>query len=199
MNEKNITIKRMADYEYNVRYEAADVFVDGYYRELSFLNKDKEKLKSAFKNTFHPDVFYLAEIDGKIAGILACADCRQRAMTIDKAVMKKEFGFIVGNLVYFFLKGEFNTPLAYPADTAYIECVATSGAARGKGVCTALFQHVMQELPYNKFILEVVDTNQNAYRLYKKLGFTEFKRKPEKHSKLKGFHERIYMNWYKDK
>ena len=83
-------------------------------------------------------------------------------------------------------------------NTGYIEYVATSEAARGKGVCTALFQHVMQELPYNEYILDVADTKENAYRLYKKLGFTEFMRKQEKHPKLKGLNERIYMKWCKN-
>jgi len=56
----------------------------------------------------------------------------------------------------------------------------------------------MQELPYNEYILDVADTKENAYRLYKKLGFTEFMRKQEKHPKLKGLNERIYMKWCKN-
>jgi len=55
----------------------------------------------------------------------------------------------------------------------------------------------MQGLPYCELVLDVADTNQNAYRLYKKLGFSEFMRKQEKHPKLKGFNERVYMKWTK--
>jgi ribosomal protein S18 acetylase RimI-like enzyme len=187
----------MTNYDPDVRYEVANVFVDGYYKDLSFFTKDKEKLRNTFKNIFSPDVFYLANMDGKVVGMLACANNQQRAMPIDKTIMKNQLGFVMGNLAYYLLKNEFNTPLTYPDDTAYIECVATGEMARGKGVCTALFQYVMQELPYRGFILEVVDTNQTAYQLYKKLGFSEFMRKKEKHSKLKGFNERIYMRWLK--
>lgn len=197
MTDKGIHIKRMAEYDLDVRYEAADVFVDGYYKDLSFFTKDKEKLKAAFKNTFCPDVFYLAEMDGRIVGILACATNRQRALHLDKAIMKMGLGFAMGNLAYYLLNKEFNTPLTYPYDTTYIECVATSESARGKGVCTELFRYVMEELPYRQFILEVADTNDTAYRLYKKLGFSEFKRENEKHPKLRGLNQRIYMNWYR--
>jgi ribosomal protein S18 acetylase RimI-like enzyme len=197
MTDNTILVNRMTNYDHDVCYEVANVFVDGYYKELSFFTKDKEKLRNTFKNIFCPDVFFLAKIDGKIVGMLACANNQQRAMPIDKTIMKNQLGFVMGNLAYYLLKNEFNTPLTYPDDTAYIECVATSEMARGKGVCTALFQHVMQELPYHEFILEVVDTNQTAYQLYKKLGFSEFMRKKEKHSKLKGFNERIYMRWLK--
>jgi RimJ/RimL family protein N-acetyltransferase len=41
---------------------------------------------------------------------------------------------------------------------------------------TELFKYVMHELNYNHYVLEVIDTNQNAYRLYKKLGFKDIKR-----------------------
>jgi ribosomal protein S18 acetylase RimI-like enzyme len=195
MNSKDIIVRPMADYDRDVRNEAANVFVDGYYKDLSFFTKDKDKLKNTFKNTFCTNIYYLAEMDGKIVGILACANNRQRAMQIDKTTMKKGLGFVKGALAYYMLNREFNTPLTYSDDTTYIECVATSEAARGKGVCTELFRYVMEKLPYGQFILEVADTNQTAYRLYKSLGFSEFKRKNEKYSKLKGLNQRIYMNW----
>lgn len=196
MCSEGILIKRMADYDHDIRNEAASVFVDGYYKDLSFFTKDREKLETAFKNAICTDVFYLAEMDGKIVGILACASNRQRAMHLDKTNMKKSLGFIKGNLAYYMLNKEFNTPLDYPDDTTYIECVATSESARGKGVCTELFRNVMEKLPYRQFILEVADTNHNAYRLYKKLGFSEFMRKNEKYPKLKGLNQRIYLKWY---
>ncbi|WP_069999134.1 GNAT family N-acetyltransferase [Cellulosilyticum sp. I15G10I2] len=196
--ERNIvTIKPMLNYSQDVRLEAASVFADAYYRDLSFLSKDRNKLKEAFKKAFCHEVFYLAEIQGEIVGMLACANRKQRGMVIDKASFKKSLGFIKGSLAYWWLKREFNAPLSYSDDTAYIECVATKEKARGKGVSTALFQYVMQELPYRRYVLEVIDSNQNAYRLYKKLGFNDFKRKREKYSKIKGFKERIYMEWQK--
>lgn len=195
MENKKILVKRMADFARDVRYEAAGVFVDGYFKELSFFTKDREKLKTAFKDIFCPEVFYLAEMDGEIVGMLACANNRQRAMPVDKAAMKRGLGFVRGSLAYHMLKNEFNSPLNCSDDSTYIECVATNEKARGKGVCTALFQHVLRELPYREYLLEVVDTNRNACRLYKKLGFEEFKRKPERYPRIKGFNERIYMSW----
>ncbi|UVI27748.1 GNAT family N-acetyltransferase [Paenibacillus spongiae] len=136
-------------------------------------------------------------LEGEIVGILACSNNRRRAMTVDKPSLKQAFGFLKGNLAYDSLDKEFNAPLPFEDETGYIECVATSERARGKGVSTALFKHVMQELPYRNYILEVVDTNSTAIRLYKKLGFEEFKRKREKLSRLKGFKERIYLQWIK--
>ncbi len=191
----NIVIRKMSDYDRYVSYDVANVFVDGYYKDLSFFSKDREKLCSAFKDTFCPDVFYLAELDGKIAGILACSNNKHRAMHIDKSSMSHGLGFLMGGIAFMLLNKGFNTPLDFTDETAYIECVATSEDARGKGVCTALFKHVMQELSYREYVLDVADTNMNAIKLYKKLGFEEFMRKFEKNAKLKGFTARIYMKW----
>lgn len=197
MSDIRIQVSRMAECGQDVRYQVADVFVDAYYKELSHFTKDRERLRNALKNSFCPDVFYVAEVEGAIVGILACSHNRQRAMRLNKADLKKQFGFAMGTLAYYVMKMDMNAPLAYSDDTGYIECVATSEKARGKGVCTALLRHVMQELPYRQLVLEVIDTNQSAFRLYQKVGFVEFERKTEKFQKLKGFKERIYMKWSK--
>ncbi|MGN8646242.1 GNAT family N-acetyltransferase [Gracilibacillus sp. HCP3S3_G5_1] len=98
-------------------------------------------------------------------------------------------------MAYQLMKSEFNKSLPYQDDTGYIECVATTVKARGKGVSTALFRYVMKYASYQHYILEVIDTNEVAYR-YKKLGFSELERKKERFSKLKGFNERVYMELF---
>lgn len=194
MHTYDIQVRPMGAYESDICREAAAVFVDGYYRELSFLSKDRAKLIDTFKRLMCPDVFYVAELDHEIVGILACSNNRKRALTITPSILRKSFGYWKGSLSYLFMKNEFNQPLRYPDDTGYIECVATSVKARGKGVSTALFHYVVQNAPYRRYILEVVDTNEAAYRLYAKLGFKELERKKEKFAHMKSFNERIYMD-----
>jgi ribosomal protein S18 acetylase RimI-like enzyme len=46
-------------------------------------------------------------------------------------------------------------------------------------------------------VLEVADTNLNAVNLYTKLGFKEFKRVEEKHSKASGINYLVYMKYIK--
>lgn len=197
MQQHEIRVMPMRAFESDVHREAAAVFVDGYYPELSFLSKDRETLIDAFRKIICADVFYVATLDREIVGILACSDNRMRAMKIDPAIWRQAFGFVKGTISYAVMKGEFNRPLTYPDDTGYIECVATAVSARGKGVSTALFRHVLENARYRRYVLEVVDTNDTACRLYKKLGFAEIERKKERFSKLKGFHERIYMSFTK--
>lgn len=181
---ETILIKKMADYDRNVRDEVAEVFVDGYFHELSYFTKNRNTLKSAFKSQFCPEVFYLAEVQGEIVGILACANNQQRAMPVAIAPLQNAFGLAAGELAYNVMSQEFNTSLPYDDETGYIECVATSERARGKGVSTSLMKYVMEKLPYRRYILEVAGTNRIALRLYQKLGFKEIERKSE---------DRIYM------
>lgn len=193
--DNNIIIRRMLDYERDVRDEVAKVFVDAYYKDLNFFTKDKEKLKNTFRHSFCRDVIFLAEMNGEIIGMLGCSNNKMRAMHIDKKQLKAHFGFVIGSISYRFMKKEFNTPLSYPDSTGYIECVATLEKARGKGIATSLLKYVLQHQPYQEFILEVTDTNQIAYQLYQRMGFSELERKKEKFSRLKGFNEKIYMSW----
>lgn len=189
-----IAIRKMSDYDRDVRSEVAAVFVDAYFKELRFFTKDKDKLINALHHSFSRDVIFLAEMNGEIIGMVGCSNNKVRAIHLDKTQLRLHLGFFTGHMMYRLMHKEFNIPLPYPDSTGYIECAATMEKARGKGAATALIKYLLKELPYHEFILEVTDANQIAYQFYEKIGFTVFSRKIEKHSKLKGFKERIYMH-----
>lgn len=186
-------VKPMRGLNRDVSREVAAVFVDGYEKDLAFLSNNREKLIEAFQKMICPDVFYFAALEDEIVGILACSNNRNRALTMDKTILINSFGYVKGSMAYYLMKDEFNKKLSYKDDTGYIECVATAVKARGKGVSTTLMSYILENKDYHRYILEVTDTNEVAYRLYTKLGFTEFKRKKESFSKMKGFKHRIYM------
>ncbi|AXF57427.1 GNAT family N-acetyltransferase [Salicibibacter kimchii] len=196
MESYEIRVMPMRECNREVSREVSAVFVDGYEKDLAFLSNNREKLIEAFQKMICPDVFYFATLEGDIVGILACSNNQNRALTIDKTILRNSFGYVKGSMAFHFMKDEFNKKLSYQDDTGYIECVATTVKARGKGVSTALMSYVLENEDYHRYILEVVDTNEVAYRLYKKLGFTEFERKKEGFSKMKGFEHRIYMELY---
>lgn len=193
MEEYDIHIAPMKGFERDVSREVAAVFVDGYEKDLAFLSNDQERLKDAFQKMICPDVFYFAILNDEVVGILACSNNKHRALSIDKSILRQSFGYVKGSIAYRIMKDEFNKPLSYEDDTGYIECVATTVKARGKGVSTALMRYVLENLDYHRYVLEVTDTNEVAYRLYNKLGFTEFERKKESFPSMKGFKFRIYM------
>lgn len=193
MKSYEIRVRPMREFNRDVSREVAAVFVDGYEKELSSLSNNREKLIEAFQKMICPDVFYFATLEGEIVGIVACSNNQNRALTIDKTILINYFGYVKGTIGYHFMKDEFNKKLSSQNDAGYIECVATTVNARGKGVATALMRYVLENEVYQRYTLYVVDTNEGAYRIYTKLGFTEFKRKKESFSKMKDFNHKIYM------
>lgn len=188
-----VQVRRMNQYQRDVRDEVADLIVEGFYAKFVSLTKDRSKLAVAFREGIRSDLFYVAELDGEIAGILAVSSSTRRALVADKASLRRGLGLVMGSIAYRALRKELNSHLPYGDDTGYIEWVATSGKARQRGVSTALFQHAMEHSSYTSFVLEVLDYNLNAYRLYAKLGFEEYGRKPAKGGEKTVFKERIYM------
>lgn len=191
-----ILITPMRTCNESVRLQVSQVFVDAYEHDLAFFSKDQRLLAQAFVSSFCEDVFFVAEIGGEVVGILACATSKQRAIHLNRASLMSAFGFIKGRLAYRILNREFAAPLPYGEEVGYIESVATKQLARGKGVASALVRYVIEQQEYQRFVLEVLDTNTNAFRLYEKLGFKVFLRKKERFAKMKGFTERIYMELF---
>jgi len=186
-------IIKLSEYTGNAQKDAAKIFVDGYYEDLSMLCKNKNRLVAALEGAFNESVFYIAILEGNLVGITACADAKGRALQLDKKQLKKHVGFIKGTFAYKAMAKEFHTPLVYPDNKAYIECVATRPAARGKGVATALMKHILHQTPYTEYELEVTDANVTAKKLYEKLGFQVCKVVKERVPKVSEFNERIYM------
>ena len=64
-------------------------------------------------------------------------------------------------------------------------------------MATEIITNIFRETPYTNYVLEVADTNHKAVNLYTRLGFKEFKRVTEKHSKRTGINDLVYMRYIK--
>jgi ribosomal protein S18 acetylase RimI-like enzyme len=184
----------------NTKMKISQVFVDGFFQWLHFFSKDKEKLIQAFCHMFNLEVFYVAVIDSEIAGIAACTDGKIPTVKLNSNQMKKHLGFFMGTIAYLILKREFETkkyPFKIEKGMGMVEFVATSTKYRGKGVATAILNHIFASTPYTIYALEVADTNTNAINLYEKLGFIEFLRIKQKGSKRSGINHLVYMKYNK--
>lgn len=109
--------------------------------------------------------------------------------------MRKYLGFLKGTIGALVLKEEFEGQLDYPITTGYIEFVAVRKKYRKQGIASTMLKESMLLTNYQDFVLDVTDVNNNAIKCYTKIGFEEWKRIPEKHSKQKGFTEKIYMRY----
>lgn len=177
------------------RNSVALCIAEGFEKDFSVLCKNNQKVADAIAAGLNMKRFYVAEIEGDIAGVLAISDCNGRAARVEKGSLKKQFGFFKGFIGALVLKEEFEGQLAYPVTTGYIEFVAVRKRYRKQGIATTMLQKSMLLTNYQDFVLDVTDINCNAIKCYTNIGFEEFKRIPEKHGKQKGFSEKIFMRY----
>jgi ribosomal protein S18 acetylase RimI-like enzyme len=195
-----LKIIRGSEFGNDAKIQISRIFVDGFFQWLSFFSKDKGKLIKAFSHMFNLEVFYVAVIDGEIAGITACTDGRVSSVHLESRELKKHLGFFMGTITYIILKREFEEksyPFEIKKGMGMIEFVATSIKYRGLGVATAIMKYIFDSTPYGEYALEAADTNMNAVNLYEKIGFKEFKRIKQKHSKQSGVNNLVYMKYSK--
>lgn len=194
-------IIKVSSSENDLRSSISEIFVEGFYQWLKFFSKDKIKLAHAFSHAFNADVFYVAVENDETLGFAACTDGIKHSIQLNQRELRQYLGFIMGTVAYRVLKKEFEDkpyPFEITQDMGTIEFVATSSKHRGKGVATQIIQHIHAHTPFKKYVLEVADTNINAIRVYKKLGYLVFKRVPEPHSKQSGFNYYLYMQFVKN-
>lgn len=168
---------------------------EGFEKDFSVLCKDNQKVADAIANGLNMERFYVADVDGNVAGVLAISDCNGRAARVEKVSLKKQLGIFKGIIGAFVLKEEFEKQLEYPVTTGYIEFVAVRKKSRKQGIASNMLRESMLLTNYQDFVLDVTDINEKAIRCYSSIGFEEFKRIPEKHGKQKGFNEKIYMRY----
>lgn len=187
-----ITTRKAKDTDRN---DIAFCIAEGFEKDFSVLSNDCQKIANAIAPGLHIDKFFVAEIDNKIVGVSAISDCKSRCISVNRKSMVKHLGFFWGTIGTMILKGEFEKQLNYPTQTGYIEMVAVRKEYRKQKVATTMLKEYISMSNYKDFILDVVDTNSNAYNCYAKIGFKEFARIPEKHAKQKGFNAKIYMQY----
>ena len=174
------TIVKANKIDIDVRRQMAEIFAEGFTQWLVFFSKDKNIIARAFAHMFVLDQFYVAIADGEIAGVTACTDGKTLSVRLNKKELRKHLGFFKGSMAGIFLKKEFETSNEnFPPNTGSIEFVGTAPKFRGQGVASQIIQYIIENTPYNDYVIEeVADTNTPAMRLYQKLGFEEYRRKP---------------------
>lgn len=193
-NYMDINIRQATE---NDRSDIALCIAEGFKKDFDVLCKNTHTVATAISTGIQISKFYVAESENEVVGVVAISDCNGRAAATDIASYKENFGFIKGNIANLVLKEEFESPLNYPPTTGYIEFVTVRNTYQSKGIATSMLKGSMILSSYEDYVLDVTDVNTAAIRCYSALGFKEFKRVKEKHSKQKGFSAKIYMRYQK--
>ena len=175
--ERIMEIKPAKDVNGNIQEKICKLYVETFGKDMDAISKNREKAVKAFTHMFVVDDFYVCIIDNEVVGMAACANKEAYSIKHDKKVLIKELGLINGLVTNMTLKRIFTNPPKYPIEiddkTGSIENVATDSNYRKKGIATSLMKYIFALNMYEKYFLEVFDTNENAIKLYKKLGFKE--------------------------
>lgn len=183
-----LEVRRADELGESARAGICAVFVDGFGEYLDYFAKDRTALVEAFAHMLVLDLFYVAMIDGQPAGIAACTDGQQLSVRHDRTILRQRLGFVKGTIADFVFRRAFQKPWATTTDgVASVEFVATAAEYRGRGVATAVLNHLLALPQYHEYVLEdVADTNAPAIAVYEKLGFREFRRKKVRHTRRTG-------------
>ena len=122
--------------------------------------------------------FYVAELEGQVAGTIALRRYRQPDMPFlsSMGILFEELGLWGGLRAIFCLS---LLDQSTRRDEVYVSDVAVAAAARRRGVGRALMQHaeeVGQSWGKRALVLDVSVENEGARRLYRRLGYHETKR-----------------------
>ena len=122
----------------------------------------------------------------RAVGMLACGNAQKQPVALQKAACVRVLGRLKGTLVYRLAGPLLSKPKVKGGAEGYLDYLTTDPACRGKGVATQLLLRARDYFPYARLSFEVLSKNENAIRLYKKLGFQQVKVKNDPFAMLVG-------------
>jgi len=171
-------IKRAVECGDNIRERLGEVYVNAFYDDvLKYFSKDKAKLIKIFACGFMLEYFYVAIMDNKIVGMVACMGKGQICFKKNIKTLIKYLGVFRGLTTNFLLNQFINEFPKINKETALIEYLVTDTKHLRKGIASKLIKSLFTSTEYKKYLLEVAGTNTKAINLYEKLGFKAVYRK----------------------
>lgn len=156
--------------------ETIEVFLEGFGNMMKF-SKSKRELKCLFATAFHPSYIYAYIENDKVLGILGIASNNIRPIKLEINQCIRFYGKFKGTILCKQMNLIFQSEVIKKNTDFYIDVLATTKNARGRGVATGLLEYAFSLPKYKECYIEVLSKNLNAKKLYEKSGFIAYKKK----------------------
>jgi len=150
---------------------AAELFLNALGEKFTPILGDKIKAKELLELSINPNNCFSAIAETELLGLLAFQIKNTNFLSITLKKIFSVYGFWSGIIKAIGLSMLFHKS---NSEEIYLEAIAVSESARGKGVGTQLIEALFlfaKEKNLKSITLHVIDTNPKAKELYERLGF----------------------------
>jgi ribosomal protein S18 acetylase RimI-like enzyme len=156
-----------------LRHQAAIVCYEGFRSQMELLVGSQQKSIALLEHSMDAELALMALQKGQLVGLVGLQYENRPFFQFERSQFIKELGFLRGLLVYLL----FNlSATQIQSDEIFVNVIVVDAAMRGIGIGTSLMQAVFEIARQNQFhavVLDVIDTNPDAQRLYERLGFEQ--------------------------
>jgi ribosomal protein S18 acetylase RimI-like enzyme len=157
--------------------QALEIYYNAFEQKIRPLFKPKEKAIRIYSHAIHPNRVYYALENRKAVGIIGLQYDDLDFLIYRFDFIKKQYSFFRGLYLYIILN---ITKMKLEEYTIRIDSIAVDDQCRGQGIGKILINKaidIAKNRGFKEIILEVVNTNPRAKKLYEKMGFKEKKHK----------------------
>jgi ribosomal protein S18 acetylase RimI-like enzyme len=151
--------------------QAIEIFYDSFEEKIRPLLRPREKALAVHYEAINRQMAYYALKDGRTVGLAGLQYEGMEFVTYRMDILRSQYSFFRSIYLYLLLN-MFRTRIE--EGVMRIDSIAVLPSSRGLGIGTRLIKKVIETAKkrgLTEVVLEVVDTNPEAKRLYKNLGF----------------------------
>ena len=155
--------------------QAIEIYYFAFKQKIRPLIKSKEKAIAVYKKGLNYDRIFYAVIENNVVGLVGLYYEKKNFIDIEYSNLRKHFNPFRSFFIYSIYR---LISSKIKEDVLRIDSLAVKESVRGLGIGSQLIDKVFQfakSKGFNEVILEVVDTNPKAKKLYEKIGFKEKK------------------------
>lgn len=186
-----VRIQRLSDLGVDKISEVAHFIVKQFFEMFGPISEDEQALTQLFMKSIVSEQCFVALDQNKVIGVVGVSTPVRGAFEISFKEVNDCLGLRDGLKFYFNIV---KSGVTLKSNQIYINTLAVEEAYRRQGIATLLLEECMAKSCADEYLLDVVDVNTGAIKLYQSIGFHVIKRKKQHFKKQAGFSEWVYMS-----